>query len=81
MLNEIAKKKVIYFAFNTRINVCEDRHGFVGTNVCPICGKPVYDTFQRIVGFLVPSKAYSKERFKEFNARQWYSFAQLRSEQ
>lgn len=81
MLNEIAKKKVIYFAFNTRINVCEDRHGFVGTDVCPICGKPVYDTFQRIVGFLVPSKAYSKERFKEFNARQWYSFAQLRSEQ
>lgn len=80
MLNEIARKGVMYFAFNTRINVCKNHHGFVGTNICPTCGKPVYDTYQRIVGFLVPSKAYSKERFKEFNARQWYSFAQLRNE-
>ena len=80
MLNEIARQGVIYFAFNTKINVCEDRHGFVGTNTCPYCGKPKTDSYQRIVGFLVPSKAYSKDRLKEFNARQWYSYAQLRGE-
>lgn len=80
MLNEIAKQGVIYFAFNTRINVCENRHGFVGTDTCPNCGKPKVDSYQRIVGFLVPSKAYSKDRLKEFNARQWYSYAQLRGE-
>ena len=50
MLNKIAQAGVIYFAFNTRINECEDHHGFVGTDICPTCGKPVFDTYQRIVG-------------------------------
>lgn len=80
MLNEIAGQGVIYFAFNTRISVCKNRHGFVGTDTCPHCGEPKYDSYQRIVGFLVPSKSYSKDRLKEFNARQWYSYAQLRGE-
>ncbi len=75
MLNTIAKSGVIYFAFNTRINECKNHHGFVGTNICPACGEPVFDTYQRIVGYLVPSRAYSKERFKEFNSRKWYDFA------
>lgn len=73
MLNYIAEKGVMYFAFNTKINVCKNKHGFVGTSVCPTCKEPVYDTYQRIVGFMTPSKAYSKERFKEFNMRKWYS--------
>lgn len=80
MLNEIARQGVIYFAFNTKIGVCENRHGFVGTDICPHCSKPKIDSYQRIVGFLVPSKAYSKDRLREFNARQWYSYAQLRGE-
>ncbi|MCQ2052384.1 MAG: anaerobic ribonucleoside-triphosphate reductase [archaeon] len=80
MLNKIAKSGVIYFAFNTRINTCEEHHGFVGTDLCPTCGKPVIDTYQRIVGFLVPSKTYSKDRFREFNARKWYSYAELKGD-
>ena len=81
MLNKTAKAGVIYFAWNTKIKVCKDKHGWVGpSDICPHCGKPIYDTYQRIVGFLVPSKAYSKERFKEFNAREWYSFAQMKGE-
>ena len=75
MLNYIALNDVFYFAFNTRINECKNHHGFVGTDTCPICGEPVYDTYQRIVGYLVPSRAYSKDRFKEFTARKWYDFA------
>lgn len=80
MLNRIAQSGVIYFAFNTRINECKNHHGFVGTNICPVCGEPVFDTYQRIVGYLVPSRAYSKERFAEFNTRQWYSFAEAMQE-
>ena len=80
LLNRIALSGVIYFAFNTRINECENHHGFVGTDHCPICGGPVRDTYQRIVGFLVPTRAYSKDRFREFSARQWYSYAQELSE-
>ena len=77
MLNRIANSGVIYFAFNTRINECKNHHGFVGTNMCPVCGEPVYDTFQRIVGYLVPTRNYSKERFKEFTTRQWYEYAEM----
>ena len=80
MLNKIAQAGVIYFAFNTRINECKNHHGFVGTDHCPVCGEPVFDTYQRIVGYLVPSRAYSKDRFREFNTRQWYSYAEAMSE-
>ena len=80
MLNRIAAAGVIYFAFNNRINECRNHHGFVGTDICPTCGEPVYDTYSRIVGFLVPTRAYSKDRYKEFNVRQWYTEAELRSE-
>ena len=45
MLNKIAESGVIYFAFNTRINECKNHHGFVGTDKCPVCGEPVYDTY------------------------------------
>jgi len=72
MLNKIAESGVMYFAFNTKINECKNHHGFVDSDTCPICGEPVYDTYQRIVGYLVPTRAYSKDRKKEFNAREWY---------
>ena len=77
VLNNIAKAGVIYFAFNTRINECKNHHGFVGTDICPTCGEPVFDTYARIVGYLVPTRAYSKERFAEFNARRWYEYAEM----
>jgi len=80
MLNRIAEKGVFYFAFNTKINCCKNGHGFVGTNICPECGKPVADTWQRIVGFLTPSKAYSKDRKKEFTAREWYDSGVIHGE-
>ena len=72
MLNYIARQGVIYFCYNTKINVCNNHHGFVGTEICPECGGEKTDTYQRVVGFLTPSKSYSKDRFKEFSSRQWY---------
>jgi anaerobic ribonucleoside-triphosphate reductase len=80
MLNYIAAQGVIYFCFNTRINVCKNHHGFFGTDICPVCGEPVYDTYQRVVGFLTPSKSYSSERKKEFSAREWYELARIHGE-
>ena len=77
MLNRIAQDGVIYFAFNTRINECENHHGFVGTDICPTCGKPVFDTYQRIVGYLTPTRSYSKDRFREFTTRNWYDYAEM----
>lgn len=80
MLNYIASQNVFYFAFNTRINECKNHHGFVGTDICPICGEGVHDTYQRIVGFLEPRRAYSKDRKREFDTRQWYSYAQMKGD-
>jgi ribonucleoside-triphosphate reductase len=80
MLNYIASQGVIYFCYNTKINVCKNHHGFVGTDICPECGEEKSDTYQRVVGFLTPSKSYSKERFKEFSARQWYDTAAMYGE-
>ena len=80
MLNYIASQGVIYFCFNTKINVCKNHHGFVNSQICPECGESVADTYQRVVGFLTPSKSYSKDRFREFSARQWYDTAQMYGE-
>ncbi len=71
MLNLIAKSGVIYSAYNIKISVCEDGHGFYG-DICPICGKLKKDVFSRIVGYLVPTQSYSKERKQEFENRRWF---------
>ena len=75
MLNYVASKGVIYFAFTTKISICEDRHAFIGTKDCPNCGKPIYDTYSRVVGFYVPTSSYQKIRKNEFDKRQWYDAA------
>ena len=80
VLNYIASQGVIYFCYNTKINVCKNHHGFVDSDICPECGEKACDTYQRVVGFLTPSKSYSKERFKEFSARQWYDTAVMYGE-
>lgn len=72
MLNYVASQGVIYFAFTTKINVCEDKHAFIGSNNCPQCGKPVADQYARVVGFYTPVSGYQKIRKKEFNKRRWY---------
>ena len=71
LLNHIASAGVIYFAYNIKIAVCENEHAFFG-NTCPTCGGRQTDTYSRIVGFLVPTSSYSKERKAEFDKRTWF---------
>ena len=71
-LNYVAQSGVIYSAFTTKINVCEDKHASIGTSECPICGKPIIDQFSRVVGFYTPTSSYQKIRRQEFDARKWY---------
>ena len=70
MTNYIAQQGVTYFAFNTKIQACEDNHAFYGTT-CPICGKPIATEYTRVVGFYTPIKTWSKERKKEYGMRRW----------
>lgn len=75
MLNYVASQGVIYFAFTTKINVCEDKHASIGTKVCPKCGKPIVDQYSRVVGFYTPVSAYQEIRKHEWSQRQWYDVA------
>ena len=49
MVEYIADQGVTYFAFNTKIQACEDNHAFYG-DTCPVCGKGVDTEYTRIVG-------------------------------
>ena len=70
MTNYIAQQGVTYFAFNTKIQACEENHAFYGTT-CPICGKPISTEYTRVVGFYTPVKTWTKERTKEYGMRRW----------
>jgi ribonucleoside-triphosphate reductase (formate) len=72
LLNYIANSGVIYFAYNPKISICAHSHGFFG-EVCPECGEKKVDEVSRLVGYLVPTASYSKERKHEYYKRQWYT--------
>ncbi|BED92185.1 MAG: anaerobic ribonucleoside-triphosphate reductase [Candidatus Improbicoccus pseudotrichonymphae] len=76
LLNHITKSGVIYFAYNRKISICNKEHAFTA-EICPKCGEKSVDTYSRIVGFLVPFSAYSKERKQEFNERKWHDVSNL----
>lgn len=73
MLNYLAEHKVIYSAFTTTINVCEDGHSFIGTTKCPMCGKGIKDKYRRVVGFYTPVSSWQTVRRREGDMRKWYS--------
>ena len=72
MMNYLAKQGVVYFSFIMKINVCENDHSFYG-DMCPICHKPVSDSYIKIVGYLVKQSSYKSERAKEMDERKFYS--------
>lgn len=71
MLNYVASQGVIYFAFTTKISVCQNKHAFISEQKCPVCGEPIADTYARVVGFYTPISSYQKIRKKEFDKRRW----------
>ena len=70
MVNYISDAGVTYFAFNTKIQACDNNHAFYG-RTCPVCGRPVETEYTRIVGFYTPIKTWSKERTSEYKLRKW----------
>ena len=70
MVEYIADQGVTYFAFNTKIQACEDNHAFYGTT-CPECGKPMATEYTRVVGFYTPVNTWTRDRRKEYTMRRW----------
>lgn len=73
LLNEIARKGVIYFAFNGKIKECINNHHWIGGDVCPTCGEKVSEEYTRVVGFLRPKSSFSRERMQEYDERRWFN--------
>lgn len=58
-----AKMGVVYWAVNYTIQRCENDHVQVGNgDICYECGGKITDLFTRVVGFIVPVKAFNKVR-------------------
>jgi len=72
LVNLIAQKGVMYFAFNQKISTCKHGHAFIGER-CPVCGGNKVDEYIRIVGYLVPVSSFNKTRREyEFVNRKFY---------
>ncbi len=76
MLNYVASQGVIYFAFTTKISVCQHKHAFISESKCPVCGEPIADTYARVVGFYTPTSSYQNIRKCEFDKRRWMNVLQ-----
>lgn len=74
IIKTCAKQGVIYFALNYVLQLCENKHMSVGNNsICPTCGKPITNTYSRVVGFLVDVRNWARERREhDFPYRQQY---------
>lgn len=70
-MNKLAREGVIYFSFILKINVCKNDHSFHSSK-CPICNGDVIDSYIKIVGYLVKTSSYKKERATEMKERVFY---------
>lgn len=74
LMEYAAKCGVVYWAVNYRIRMCENHHTWVGTDKCPVCGKPYTDEITRVVGFFTNTKHWNKTRREhDWPNRQFYS--------
>ncbi len=74
MMEQVAGKGVIYYAFNYNLCECKNGHMTVGRGKkCSVCGSPIINTYTRIVGFLVNTKNWHKvRREQDYPNRQFY---------
>ena len=65
---------VRYFGINYPSNFCHECHqSFMGkVDKCPHCGSSDFETWCRIVGYMIPINNYNKVRRQEFGDRVFY---------
>lgn len=73
LINYVIKKGVVYWAINYKLQ-SDGEHMWVGSDICPKCGKACTDTYTRVVGFLTNIKNWNKvRRENDFPNRRFYS--------
>lgn len=73
LIKYAAKKGVVYWAINYRLNYCKNKHGWVGSHKCPVCGGDAEETITRVVGFFTNVKNWNKTRREhDWPNRQFY---------
>lgn len=70
--NGLAKKGVKYFSYISLIDICKNDHSFFG-DTCPICNEKSEFKGLKIVGYMVKSQSYKKERKQELSERKFYN--------
>lgn len=74
LIEYAAKKGVVYWAINYRLNMCTNHHMWVGSDICPTCGKEPEGVYTRVVGFLTNVKNWNEVRRKyDWPNRQFYN--------
>lgn len=70
---------VRYFGINYPTNFCHQcKQSFVGkVENCPHCGSNDFETWCRVVGFMIPTNNYSKKRREEYENRVFYQSKNL----
>lgn len=67
------KSGTVYFAINYKLKKCSESHLWVGTDTCPVCGKPWTDEYTRVVGFLTNTKNWVNiRREQDWPNRKFY---------
>jgi ribonucleoside-triphosphate reductase len=72
MASKLAEMGIIYYSFIHQVNVCTIDHSFY-EDKCPICGGEIFDHYIKIVGYLVKTSSYKKERVQEMKERVFYN--------
>jgi len=68
-----AKCGVVYWAVNFRLSCCANKHTWVGTEHCPVCGGDTDSVITRVVGFFTAVKNWVPTRREyDWPNRQFY---------
>ena len=72
---------VRYFGINYPTSFCHECHqSFVGkVEKCPHCGSQDFETWCRVVGFMIPTNNYNKVRREEYEDRIFYQSSKVPS--
>lgn len=78
LMEYAAKVGVVYWAINYRLNCCQNKHTWVGTEICPTCGEVWDSQITRVVGFFTTVKNWNPVRREhDWPNRQFYSHTEM----